>query len=520
MMKKIIYKLTFIAGLVLMLISCNQDDFLDKPVYGLIKEEDYYKTEEELQEGIFACYDVLQWAYAADWNSMYVVKSFPADETHAGGGSDGDQPPYQQLDDYSFTAENKPIEHCFKAMYFGIMRANTIINIATPDTPKKTQLIAEAKALRAYFYFELVSMWGGVPLRLTVPKAGDFAMEKSTPEQIYAQIHKDLNEAIPNLPKKSEYAAEMRFRISKGTAQAINGKAYLYQKMYPESATAFNDVITSNEYDLAPDFSKIFLKGSEYGLESLFEIGYVTTAGYDWGNFKWDGSRAMENNVNWQLMGPRSDYFKSGTSGLNAGWGFNYPTSEMAEAFDDEGDLIRKNASLLSVADLRSKFGGDWVVDKDLDWTQAPPVWGMDGYFRLKYGSLAAETGTPVAELNYGTNVRLIRYADVLLMAAEANLLAGNTTDAQSYFTAVRDRVDLPVKTVTLDAIKTERRLELAFEGFRFLDLIRWGDAAAVLKNQGFKKNGNFVEKHKLYPIPAAEVLNNPKMTPNPGWGN
>jgi hypothetical protein len=105
-------------------------------------------------------------------------------------------------------------------------------------------------------------------------------------------------------------------------------------------------------------------------------------------------------------------------------------------------------------------------------------------------------------------------------MAAEANLLAGNTTDAQTYFTAVRDRVDLPVKTVTLDAIKTERRLELAFEGFRFLDLIRWGDAAAVLKNQGFKKNGNFVEKHKLYPIPAAEVLNNPKMTPNPGWGN
>jgi hypothetical protein len=192
----------------------------------------------------------------------------------------------------------------------------------------------------------------------------------------------------------------------------------------------------------------------------------------------------------------------------------------MAEAFDDEGDVVRKNASILSVADLRSKFGGDWVVDKDLDWTQAPPVWGMDGYFRLKYGSLAAETGTPVAELNYGTNVRLIRYADVLLMAAEANLLAGNTTDAQTYFTAVRDRVDLPVKTVTLDAIKTERRLELAFEGFRFLDLIRWGDAAAVLKNQGFKKNGNFVEKHKLYPIPAAEVLNNPKMTPNPGWGN
>jgi hypothetical protein len=105
-------------------------------------------------------------------------------------------------------------------------------------------------------------------------------------------------------------------------------------------------------------------------------------------------------------------------------------------------------------------------------------------------------------------------------MAAEANLLAGNVSTAQGYFTEVRDRVDLPVKIVTLDAIKTERRLELAFEGFRYLDLIRWGDAATVLKNQGFKKNGNFADKHNLYPIPAAEILNNNKMTPNPGWGN
>lgn len=515
-MKKIIYKISFIAGLVLMLISCEKD-FLDKPVYGVLAADDYFKTEEELQEGVFACYDVLQWAYAADWNSMYIVKSFPADESHAGGSTDGDQPPYQQLDDYSFTSENKPIEHSFKAMYFGIMRANAVINIAEGDTPGKVKMIAEAKALRAFFYFELVSMWGGIPLRLTVPKASEFAMEKSTPEQIYAQIQKDLDEAIPNLPKKSEYTAAMRFRMSKGTAQAIKGKAYLYEKKYAESAKAFDDLIKSGEYDLASDYSKIFLKESEYGIESLFEIGYVTSGGYDWGSFQWGGSRAMENNVNWQLMGPRSEYFKTGTSGLNPGWGFNYPTAKIAAAFDAEGDVIRKNASVLSVADLRSKFGGDWTED----WTKPDPVWGMEGYFRLKYGSLTAETSSAdgaVAELNYGTNVRLIRYSDVLLMAAEANLLAGNASIAQGYFTEVRDRVNLPVKTVSLDAIKTERRLELAFEGVRFLDLIRWGDAAAVLKQQGFSKNGNFLEKNKLYPIPAAEVNNNKLMVQNPGW--
>ena len=254
-MKKIIYKLALVTGVVLTLISCEKD-FLDKPIYGVLAADDYFKTEEELQEGVFACYDILQWAYSTDWNSMYVVKSFPSDESHAGGESDGDQPAYQQLDDFSYTAENKPIEHSFKTMYFGIMRANAVINIAVGDTPAKIKMIAEAKALRAFFYFELVSMWGGVPLRLTLPQASEYSLEKSTPEQIYAQIHKDLDEAIPNLPKKSEYSPEMRFRMSKGTAQAIKGKAYLYQKMYTESADAFEDVITSTEYDLAPDFSK------------------------------------------------------------------------------------------------------------------------------------------------------------------------------------------------------------------------------------------------------------------------
>jgi hypothetical protein len=515
-MKKLIYKLTVIAGLVLVLASCEKD-FLDKPIYGVLAAEDYFKTEEELQEGVFACYDILQWSVAPDWTSMYVVKSFPSDESHAGGGSDADQPPYQQLDDFSYTSENKPIEHSFKAMYFGIMRANAIINIAVGDTPAKIQMIAEAKALRAYFYFELVSMWGGVPLRLTLPTPAEYAIAKSTPEEIYAQIHKDLDEAIPNLPKKSEYSPAMRFRMSQGTALALKGKAYLYQKKYPEAATALDKVIQSNEYALAADYSKLFLKESEYGVESLFEIGYVTTEGYDWGSFQWGGNRAMENNINWQLMGPRGDYFKSGTSGLQGGWGFNYPTAKMAQAFDNEGDMVRKNASILSVADLRSKFGGDWTED----WTKPDPVWGMEGYFRLKYGTLIAETNSAngaVAELNYGTNVRLIRYADVLLMAAEAKFLAGNIPAAQVNFDQVRNRVSLPAKVITMDAIKTERRLELAFEGFRFLDLVRWGDAATVLKNQGFAKNGNFAEKHKLYPIPAAEVNNNDKITQNPGW--
>lgn len=516
-MKKLIYKLSVVAGAALMLTACEKD-FLDKPIYGVLAADDYFKTDQELEEGVYACYDVLQWSYATDWNSMYVVKSFPSDESFAGGGDKTDQPAYQELDNFSYTPENAAIAHSFQGMYFGIMRANVIINSATTgDSAAKVKMIAEAKALRAYFYFELVSMWGGVPIRLTQPKGTDYAMAKSTPEEVYAQIHKDLEEAIPNLPKKSEYAAAMRFRMSQGAAWALKGKAYLFQKKYAESAKAFDEVIKSNEYSLVADYSQLFLKGQEYGAESLFEIGYSETTKNDWGNFQWGGSRAMENQINWQLMGPRADFLKSGNSGILGGWGFNYPTKKMAEAYDAEGDLVRRNASVLSVAQLRAQ-GGDWVTDKNLDWSVAPPVWGMDGYFRLKYGTISTETAGPTNELNYGTNIRLIRYADVLLMAAEANLLANNIGVAQGYFDQVRARVNLPAKVITMDAIKTERRLELAFEGARFLDLIRWGDAATVLKNEGFAKNGNFSEKHNLFPIPDTEVKNNKLMTQNPGW--
>ncbi|HSD06854.1 RagB/SusD family nutrient uptake outer membrane protein [Flavobacterium sp.] len=511
-MKKLNYKLLVIAGMALMLTACEKD-FLDKPIYGVLAADDYYKNDTELEEGVFAIYDAIQWTYATDWNSMFVVKSFPSDETHAGGGDQADQPPYQQLDDFSYTSENKPIEHTFQGLYFAIMRANVIINTAVGDTPARAHMIAEAKALRAYCYFELVSMFGGVPIRLTQTKGTDFAMAKSTPEQVYAQIHKDLDEAIPNLPKKSEYAPAMRFRMAQGAAWALKGKAFLFQKKYAESAKAFDEIIKSGQYSLAPDYSKLFLKEQEYGVESLFEIGYSETTKNDWGNFQWGGNRAMENQINWQLMGPRDTKFEGGTSGLSKGWGFNYPTAKIAQAYEAEGDVVRENASILSVAQLKAK-GGDWLA--------APgEQWGMDGYFRLKYGTLVSETSAPGAgtpELNYGTNIRIIRYADVLLMAAEANFLSNNVGVAQGYLDQVRNRVNLPAKVITMDAIKTERKLELAFEGFRFLDLIRWGDAAAVLKNQGFSKNGNFLEKHNLFPIPYSEVKNNKLMVQNPGW--
>lgn len=468
-----IYKIFAAVALIFISTACSKE-FLDRDVNGVLPLEAYFQTEEDIQEGVMACYDVLQWAYAADWNSMYMVKTLPSDETNAGGGNDGDQPPYQQLDDYSWDSENPAVSQAFTSMYYGISRANAVINSAEGDTAYKKQMIAEAKALRAYFYFELVSMFGKVPLMLVLPKSAEEYAQAGAPiSEIYDQIEKDLTEAIVDLPRKSAWGAENAFRMSQGAAQSILGKAHLYQQEWAQAAAAFDAVIGTTEYSLQADYSTLFLKESEYGVESVFEISFLTSEGYDWGTFQWGGNRAMENNIHLQLMGPRGDYFDAGTSGIVGGWGFNYPTDEAYQVFLAEGDVVRGRASVMSVADLEAENGA---------WNDGGnAVWGYEGYFRVKYGSIAAETNGEdgaVPELNYGTNQRLIRYSDVLLMAAEAKFM--NNGGGQAEFDMVRNRPGgLAPKTISMNAIKIERQLELAFEGVRLFDLIRWGDAPA-----------------------------------------
>ena len=152
-------------------------------------------------------------------------------------------------------------------------------------------------------------------------------------------------------------------------------------------------MIGSGKYQLQDDFSTLFLKESEFSVESLFEVSWVTTEGYDWGTFQWDGNRAMENNISWQLTGPRGDYFEPGESGLIGGWGFNYPRQSVYDPYVEEGDVVRRPATLLSLEDLRA-LGGDWTNEES---------WGWGGFIRVKYGTRGDETDDPVMELNYGT---------------------------------------------------------------------------------------------------------------------
>ena len=506
MKNRIRYKMILVLALITVLTACKKD-WLDVPPIGKLAEDDFYKTDEDATNALMAAYDILQWANARDWNSAYLVKTFPSDESNTGGGDSGDQPPFQELDVFTYSSANATIAAVWQSNYYGIYRANKVINNVVPENDYRNQVIAEAQFLRAYYYMEIVTMFGTGPLLLQEPPPSEYGQPFASADEIWAQIEIDLQAAMAVLPNKSEYAAEDVFRASKGACQALLGKAYLYQEKWSQAVAEFNKVISSNEYQLQDDFSTLFLSESEFGVESIFEVSYVSTAGYDWGTFQWGGNRAMENNVTWQLTGPRGDYFQPGQSGLIGGWGFNYPKANVYQTYVDEGDEVRKPATLLSLEDLQA-LGGDWTGED---------AWGWEGYIRVKYGTRSDETGGPVGELNYGTNLRLLRFADVLLMAAEANYRAGNEGQALVELNKVRSRAELPAVTASgnalFDAIVTERKMELAFEAVRFLDLIRWGLADQYLSQYGYVEG-----KHNLYPIPIDEIRNNPNAVQNPGY--
>lgn len=480
--------------------------FLEQEVPGRLSEQEFYKTDADALQATTAVYDLLSAHYNANWGSFYIVKTMLTDESNAGGSGSSDQPGYQALDDYTHDANNDKVRDIWRTSYFTIYRANKVVNKVLPETDLRRRLIAEAKVLRAYNYFELVTMFGDVPLVLDDIPPGQYQSTARAPKaDVWAQIEKDLTEAIPVLPLRSAYGGDDRFRVSKGTAQALLGKAHLYQQEWTEAGTQLEAVITSGQYGLEPSIGKAFSQAGEFGTESVFEVSFHEGRSYDWGNFVWGGQ--PESNIHIQLMGPRSDFYtKAPSDSLIGGWGFNTPKAKLYNAYVAAGDVNRRRQTVMSEVELKAA-GGNWT---------APTAWDYEGYFQRKYGTFMSQTSGPVNELNYGTNWRQIRYADVLLMAAEAFYRSTNEPKARGYINQVRQRsglADISASgTALFDAIVRERMLELAFEGHRFQDLVRWGLAAQELGSLGYQQN-----KHNVLPIPINDIRT-AGLTQNPGY--
>lgn len=492
-MKKYIYiSLLSVAVSSTLIVSCS-DEFIDRPVQYSIDSENYFNSKSDYDNALIATYDILQSTYL---NAL--LGEIASDNTLAGGESQLDTPGFQQIDDMIHTPVNSNLKNLWDFMFAGVQRANYILEFKDKtDFTGKNQVIAEARFLRAYFHFELVKWFGGIPIKgdARFSPGDEKSIKRSTPGEVYASIEADLIFASENLP----VTATQKGRVTRGAALALLGKAYLYQNKFAPAATALERVINSSAYSLVSDYNSIFEEAGENGLESVFEVQYTDTEGASFNCLQ-----CSEGNVAVGFSGPRNytgDVFSSGFS-------FNVPTQKIVNAFE-AGDN-RKAVAILDIEAWAASTGA--TFGKGYEHT---------GFFNRKYIPRKRRTNAQ-GDLNLTNpnNYRAIRYADVLLMAAEA-LNRGNIDDAKArgYLNQVRRRAfgdlnhDIASSGAALtDFIWAERRVELAGEGHRFFDLVRTGKAAQEIA--GFTAN-----KHELFPIPIEEIqFANGNWAQNPGY--
>lgn len=481
-------------------LSCNQD-WLELDPQGQKLESNFYQTEEEIFQGLISAYSMLQPKYFSGWTSYYFLRNFPSDDAHVVGGGPGDRPEYHAIANFETKPTNTAVLQMWRRNFYGINRANVVVANANPEaSARSAEYVAEARFLRAYYYFELVRMFGDVPLLTGILGRDEYNQSRDPAEDVFAQIIKDLQDAIGTLAKKPALGANEMYRATDGAAKALLGKVYLYMaspyyqneydfekspdEYYGLAAEQFKQVVQSPNYDLFDNYDDIWTYQGEHGIESIFEIEYANIdRGGDWGNGRVNGG-----NIDVQMSGPRG----ISTDTLNAGWGFDMVTQDLISAYDAENDSARKYGTAYGEAFLNDIGASGWEKNQ-----------GYTGWFSKKRAPWKHLTSEVDPAWNYETNERMIRYADVLLMYAEALLQSGDG-DPLPHINKVRERAGLdPLGSVTMDDIKKERRLELAMEGHRFFDLVRWGDAPEVLGDLGFEEG-----RHEKYPIPQAEIDN------------
>lgn len=466
-------------------------------------ESQYYKNAAEVFKGLVSVYDPLGSETGGTYSSKLGLLNVASDDVAAGGAAPGpDQPIWTAWDKFTVNVAVGPQGDLWGRNYTGIARANLLLTKmeGVPDltAADKARFTAEVKFLRAYYYFDLVRLFKNVPLIVGQVPTGDiYNISQATPAEVYAQIEKDLTEAIAEsaLPNTVPAATEGG-RVTKGAAKALLGKVYLYEEKWADAAAQLADVngtpggTSTYGYHLLANFPDIFVPTNKFNAESIFEIVHTNKAMQDWG--AWG---AFEGNVMVQMIGAR------GYNGpiYASGWGFCPATPSLITAIKPDP---RYKFTLANIDSIAAANGASYEAGAD-----------NTGYFIEKYGpKLSYKTTLPgTTELNYALDYIEIRLADTYLMEAEALVHSGgNAARALQLLDAVRARVGLSSVPATLDNIYNERRLELATEGHRFFDLVRTGRAVANLP-------GFVAGKNEILPIPLGD-MNNTILVQNPNY--
>ena len=529
-------KFLWIICLVAALTGCRE--YLTEIEPGTTLLGDFFTSTATAEQNVTACYVPLMWEYNNTYLSEWFIGDIVSDDALKGGGSTSDMADVYDMENWRTTSQNTLLLDFYRAQYQGIARCNLAIKYISDmeigididfTEAMKNRLLGEAHFLRAYYYFRLVRVYAGVPITLDVINDSDnWGIARSTVEQVFALILDDLTKANAMLQVRSEMTVEDLGRATKGTAQAMLLKVNLYMassywnkqlsqdaSVYYAAAKQWGDsIIQSCEYSLCPNYEDNFTLAGENGEESVFEIQYMEVP---WGDYG-EGFGFTAGSFTQILMRSRSSL-------IGGGWGFDHPTQNLYDEFEPT-DLRRDVAilnpedSLMETPSVEIYLGSRYVNNKYGMYRDPADQGG--GYGKW---SLHASRGP--------LNNRQIRYADVLLMYAEAALGVGDETTARAYINKVRERVGLAGITMADNAaLRHERRVELAMEGHRWFDLVRWEgvDGKGLKAHMDAYKATESVEaqshiqefvagKHEIFPIPQEEIQLNPtEMSQNNGY--
>ncbi len=444
----------------------------------------FFKSASEVEAALAGAYaDFKNEYYQLDY---FVNGDAQADDAYAGG----DNPANFQIDDYKLDATNSNVSRDWRYLYSTIGKCNAVINnvgaVTDPalSAGRKEEILGEAAFIRAFMYFQAVQLWGDVPLQLKEVKtisAANLAEiypqifpARAAQAEVYAQIIADLETALPRV----RTTAPHKGYATKGAVNAVLAKVYATQEPHDwAKVKQYCDAVIGGGYSLLTDYDQLWNNANENSAESIFEINY--NGGSSDGNW---GTKIFRG-LDWKK--------------------FNLPSNDLVAAFDAEGDMKRKNASIVFL-----DVSGKW---SDPHWPQTHYPF-INKWHNFQEGS--------------NQNYIFIRLADILLLKAEALNELGDQPGAMTLVNQIRARVNLPASTAAAPAdvrlaIAHERRLELAFEGHRWYDLKRTGRAIEVMNNVddgSGNKPYHLTQNRLVWPIPQAELDKNAKLTQNPGY--
>ncbi len=496
-------KIFFVLTLFFCLNSCNNLDLLP---LDRVTSASFYKTVTEFDGAIFGAYSSIQdfWGTSTEtlgemgeyWKISVVVSDDMVADVDA--GTDGIS---RDVDNLIIRASDKPFAAVYTQIYEGILRANLVLENLEGENEltaeEKDRFDGEAKFLRAFFHFEAMKLWGTPPIVTEVmTDLNSLAVPNATKEQLYTQLLTDLNDAYTKLPASWDDAN--KGRATKWTARAYAGKVNVWKQDWPAAITAFEDVINNGPYRLIntgnpqKDFEDVFAYDNENNVESIFEVQY--------------GGPFSDDNI-WVFDDTHSEAFKA-SQGTGRSWywdagngapggklGWWAPSQSLVNAFQPTD--ARLAVSVYKAGDTYYTTDGY----KPLPYN---PAWSTTGYTVKKYGgarNVVAANHSPNQQAEFN-NERLYRFAELKLLYAEALIAQGRTADAAQQINDIRNRAGLPNLPAGADltqALRTEKRLELAFEPHRWFDIVRWGIGAQVFGSQ-------WNDKYTVFPFPQTEI--------------